>query len=95
VLRVAQSVQAVCQGEAGSEAVVDEEVFEMRQQVHAVHGFTAAFGIEVVAGEPLGPDDVQPNGACRSECSRFDPRRRSSPAGSHWAVYVAPLHSSV
>jgi len=32
----------------------------MRQQVHAVHGFAAAFGIEVVAGEPLGADDVQP-----------------------------------
>jgi hypothetical protein len=57
---IAQAVATVGEGEVGSEAVVDEQVFESRQDSHALHGCTTALGIEMVGGELIGAEDVKP-----------------------------------
>lgn len=57
---VAQSVQAIFKGEIRSKAVVDQEIFKQGKQAHAFHRFATSFGIKVVAGEPVGAEDMQP-----------------------------------
>ena len=59
-MRVAQSVLAVGEGDVGSEAVVDEEVFEAGKKSHSLNGLATALGVKVVAGEAIGAEDVQP-----------------------------------
>lgn len=60
LVRVAQSVKTVGEGEVGCEAVVDEEIFESRQQAHALHRFATPLGVEMVESELVGAENVQP-----------------------------------
>ena len=48
------------EGQVGSEAVVGEEVFEIRQDLHALHRFTTTLGIKMVGGELIGAEDMEP-----------------------------------
>jgi len=53
-------VPAHQKGEVGPEAVVDEHASVAGNQAHALHRLDAAFGIKVIGGQVLGPEDVQP-----------------------------------
>jgi hypothetical protein len=57
---VTQSVKAVFKRKVSAQTVMDEEVFKAGMQAHAIHRFPPAFGIEVVAGELIGAENVQP-----------------------------------
>lgn len=61
-LVVAERIQSriEAEGEVGSEAVVDEEVFEIRQDLHALHRFTTTLGIKMAGGELISAEDMEP-----------------------------------
>lgn len=50
-LVVAEGIQSRIEHKVGSEAVVDEKVFDFWQDLHALHRFTTTLGIKMVVGE--------------------------------------------